>query len=98
MPPAARHLVIEKGESGKTAAEDDRVGINEVDDAGEGAGEAAGVTIERCPAVRIASGRGGGDLRRRGVVPGQGRAIMAAMVGGQPGARQKRLDAAGPAA
>ena len=92
-PPAARHLVIEEVERRKTAAKDNHVGIDQVDDARKGAGEPLDVAIEAGPAFRVARGSSGGDLWCGKVAPG-----VAAMIGGEPRPRQERLDAARAAA
>src|SRR5262249_20671602 len=91
--PAARHFVVERGDAGKGAAEHDRLGVEDVDDSGQGSRQPAGVALDRVTAGAVASGGRSDDA---GAV--EFAAAMAAMVGGETGARQKGLDAAAAAA
>ena len=54
--PELRDLVVEPGQRREAAAEHDHVGIEQVDDAGEGCGEAAPVARERLQRDRVAVG------------------------------------------
>ncbi len=86
--PQFRHVFIEPFQVGETAAEDDDMGIEDVDDTGQGAGQAGFVTAQGGFGSRVLSGGAVVDL-----TGGQGFAGVLMMVAAQTGAGEEGFDA-----
>ena len=77
--PVPRHLFVQVAQARQPAAEHDRVGIEDVNDAGQRPGEPLGVAVEGRPALHIAGRRAGRDPR-----PVERRPAMPPVIGGEP--------------
>src|SRR5207249_2437000 len=91
--PVPRDLLVEMAQTRKPAAEDDRIRVEDVNNAGQRPGETLRVAVEGRPALLIARGRGGRNGWSIDRCP-----AMPAVIGGEPRAGQERLDAARAAA
>ena len=92
------HVLVEAGDVGEAAAEDDDVGVEDVDDDGERAAEAVLVAAQGLLGGGVAGGGEGDDLRRRVGRVLDRDAVAAGVVGGEVRAGEPGLDVAGDAA
>src|SRR5215470_241301 len=91
--PQSGDLLVEHRDTGNTAPQYDRVGVDKVDHRGQTSGESVGIAPQGRAAVRVSAP---GKLRN--LKPGQSTPGIAMMIRGERRSREESLDTPRPAA